>query len=238
MLYHAITGVTPPNAVERMIDDRYEPIAHCAGPGFSPDLLAGIDAGLAVPVKNRPQSIDDWRKMFSHGTAGIQADAPTQIMVKPAPPPVGGGSGGEATPGQPETASYLGQCGYYCTSCPGRRRLRCFPGHATADSGRSGAKPHGEAKAKAEADAVAEKQVAESAETGLKLTTSDRQRLQVALTSLGFDTRGSDGAFGPRSREMIAAWQKARNQPATGFLNATQQQALLKEAAALVRVAR
>jgi len=26
----------------------------------------------------------------------------------------------------------------------------------------------------------------------------------VALTVLGFDTRGSDGVFGPRSREMIA----------------------------------
>ena len=29
---------------------------------------------------------------------------------------------------------------------------------------------------------------------------------------------------------MIAAWQKARNQPATGFLTAAQQQALLREA--------
>ena len=45
------------------------------------------------------------------------------------------------------------------------------------------------------------------------LLEADRQRLQVALTSLGFDTRGNDGVFGPRSREMIAAWQKARNQP-------------------------
>lgn len=34
-----------------------------------------------------------------------------------------------------------------------------------------------------------------------------------------------------RSREMIAAWQKARNEPATGFLNAAQQQPILKEAA-------
>ena len=57
------------------------------------------------------------------------------------------------------------------------------------------------------------------AERTLRLEQPERQRLQVALTSLGFDTRGSDGIFGPRSREMIAAWQKARNQPATGFLN-------------------
>src|SRR6185295_19896022 len=44
-------------------------------------------------------------------------------------------------------------------------------------------------------------------------------------------TRGSDGAFGPRTREMIAAWQKARNQPATGYLTASQQQLLQREAA-------
>jgi peptidoglycan hydrolase-like protein with peptidoglycan-binding domain len=53
----------------------------------------------------------------------------------------------------------------------------------------------------------------------------------VALTSLGFDTQGVDGVFGPRSRDMILGWQKARNQPATGFLTAAQQQALLGEAA-------
>ena len=58
-----------------------------------------------------------------------------------------------------------------------------------------------------------------------------RERVQLALTSLGFDTRGTDGIFGARSREMISAWQKARNQSATGFLSGAQQEALLKEAA-------
>jgi peptidoglycan hydrolase-like protein with peptidoglycan-binding domain len=66
---------------------------------------------------------------------------------------------------------------------------------------------------------------------GLRPGLADRQRLQVALTSQGFDTRGSDGAFGPRSREMIAGWQKARSLPPTGFLNAAQHQALMREAA-------
>lgn len=71
---------------------------------------------------------------------------------------------------------------------------------------------------------------AEAAERHLRLESADRQRLQVALTSLGFDTRGDDGVFGQRSREMIASWQKARNQPATGFVTKAQQRALLKEA--------
>ena len=92
-------------------------------------------------------------------------------------------------------------------------------------------KAEADAKAKAEADAAAgDRRAAEAAENGLRLTVSDRQRVQVALTSLGFDTRGSDGAFGPRSRNMIAAWQKARNQPTTGFLTGAQNQALLREA--------
>ena len=78
------------------------------------------------------------------------------------------------------------------------------------------------------------KEEAETAERRLHLEPADRQRLQVALTSLGFDTRGDDGVFGPRSREMIAHWQKARSHSATGFVTRAQQQALLKEAAAAV----
>jgi hypothetical protein len=58
---------------------------------------------------------------------------------------------------------------------------------------------------------------------------ADRQRIQVTLTSLGFDTRGSDGTFGPRSREMIAAWQRVQKHPATGYLTAAEKQALLRE---------
>ncbi len=87
-----------------------------------------------------------------------------------------------------------------------------------------------EAQQKADADAAAQK-AAEATETALHLAPADRQRIQVALTSLGFDTHGADGVFGPRSREMITDWQRARSQPATGFLIAAQQQALLSEAA-------
>ena len=86
-------------------------------------------------------------------------------------------------------------------------------------------------KAAAEAKAKAD---AEAAERALRLEGADRERLQVALTSLGFDTRGSDGLFGPRSREMIAAWQKKAVAPATGFLTAAQRDELLRTAAPAV----
>ncbi len=91
-----------------------------------------------------------------------------------------------------------------------------------------------EAKAKADAEAAARK-TAEAAETALGLGLPERQKVQVALSSLGFDTRGNDGALGPRSREMIAAWQKARNRPATGFLDGTQHAALTREASAALQ---
>ena len=48
---------------------------------------------------------------------------------------------------------------------------------------------------------------------------------------MGFSTNGADGVFGPRTRTMISAWQKARNQPPTGFFTGAQFQALLREAA-------
>jgi len=90
-----------------------------------------------------------------------------------------------------------------------------------------------QARARAESDAKAN---AEPGEAELRLTPRERQRLQVALTSLGFDVGGIDGTFGRRSREMIAGWQGKRGDYATGFITATQKTALLSEGAtAIVR---
>lgn len=75
---------------------------------------------------------------------------------------------------------------------------------------------------------------AEALEAALHLGIADRQRLQVALTALGFDTRGTDGMFGPRSRDMIAGWQKKAGAPATGFLTAAQRAQLLASAASAI----
>jgi serine/threonine protein kinase len=94
-------------------------------------------------------------------------------------------------------------------------------------------KAEAEAEAKRRAEA-ADPKLAQAAETLLKLTRLDRIHVQAALTALGFDVRGADGALGPRSRQMIAAWQKSRNDPPTGFLNAAQVQALMTDGAAAI----
>src|SRR5216683_1048246 len=95
-----------------------------------------------------------------------------------------------------------------------------------------------EARQKAETEAAAArraeedgKKSAEAAENALRLPVLDRQHLQVALTALGFRTAATDGNFGTRTREMIAAWQKTHNDPPTGYLTGPQSQALLRDAA-------
>jgi peptidoglycan hydrolase-like protein with peptidoglycan-binding domain len=98
-----------------------------------------------------------------------------------------------------------------------------------------------EAKQKVEADAAARRnadedarKAAEAAEAALRLGLVDRQHVQIALTALGFNVGNADGAFGSRTRDMIAAWQKAQNYPSTGFLTGSEYQALLTKASAAV----
>ena len=113
---------------------------------------------------------------------------------------------------------------------------------AAADAvARQQAEAEAAAKQKADAEEAArqkaeddQRKTAEAAETALRLAQVDRQRIQVALTSLGFDTRSNDGTFGRRSREMIAAWQQKSGAPATGFVSAAQRDQLLRSAAPAV----
>jgi membrane-bound lytic murein transglycosylase B len=49
------------------------------------------------------------------------------------------------------------------------------------------------------------------------LDESSRIALQDGLTMLGFDTGGSDGVFGRRTRNALREYQKARGLPADGF---------------------
>ena len=63
-LYHAITGQAPPHAIDRMMTTTCQQLAKLAPPGLSRALLAGLDAGLAMRVDDRPQSIAGWRRLL------------------------------------------------------------------------------------------------------------------------------------------------------------------------------
>jgi len=368
-LYHAITGRPPPSSLERALSDTYEPLTGLSLAGFSAGTLHGLDAGLALRAKDRPQSIALWRDILSSTEA--PAGDLTVLAARAQPSPAAKTAARRAPPPPAEPPPRAGPVQSVPTrrSSPlkfavaGKNRIALYAGTAAAilvlaaggylvfattsppppapvhdlkaGSGdeeakaqaeqqradeetaqrKAEAKAEAEAKQKAEAEATqkaqaeaeakqkaadaqaaqqlpgleaaamqkaeaafkqaaeaeaaqkaqaearhkveaeawlkseaeamkkaeaefrqkaeaeaAAKKSAEAAETALQLAPRDRQRIQVALTSLGFDTHGTDGVFGPRSREMVLAWQRARNQPATGFLTAAQQEALLKEA--------
>jgi len=407
-VYHAITGQIPPSAVQRILHDTYQSLGELQPPGYPAALLAGIDAGLAVRVEDRPQSIAEWRHMLrseewlsSHEATRVThkrgrltraARRSPRANVTIRAPMLGaaaavailllGGAGYLAyqanAPGTASTAALSLSAEQLEQALTERRkadslaaekrrledearqkaeaeaaakrqaeaeleqarqarqkaeaelatlkadieaRRQTDTGQGQAEAARRRAaeedtrrtaeaeatalrqaeaeagkrvtadaeakrqadealaraeverqRADAEARAKAEAETAARRQAeeetqrkaaaeaaikrqtdeaqskaqaerekaaaeakanaeAEAAERALRLEGADRERLQVALTSLGFDTRGSDGLFGPRSREMIAAWQKKTGAPATGFLTAAQQRALLKEAA-------
>jgi serine/threonine protein kinase len=257
-LYHAITGKAPPNAFERLMNDAYEPLGTLQPAGFAPGLLAGLDAGLAVQAGERPQTIAAWRVLLGEAVAVseatvVMASPPTAAPTPPTPP----------TPPSPPTHLAIGPrtgrqrnwialavaavflaagTGYYAmTSRPAAVTAEATPAPASnpaATTASAAVSPSAETAAAAQPAPEAAQPAAEAEEAALRLATADRQRLQVALTALGFDTRGTDGAFGPHTREMIAAWQRARSHPETGYLTAAESQALLREAPpALQRVA-
>jgi Protein kinase domain len=102
-LYHAIAGQTPPSAFDRMLDDAYQPLAQVNPSGFARGVLAGVDAGLAVAARDRPQSIAGWRPILGMSVApeadstvvmGKDPEAqPVVRHVSTLPPPAAAGTG-------------------------------------------------------------------------------------------------------------------------------------------------
>src|SRR5215471_9532884 len=56
-IYHAITGHITPSSIDRVIKDAYEPLTELKPEGYPPEMLAGIDAGIAMSFLDRPQGI-------------------------------------------------------------------------------------------------------------------------------------------------------------------------------------
>ncbi len=412
-LYHAITGKIPPSAIERILKDVYQPLGELNPEGHPPELLAGIDAGMARHVDDRPQGIAEWRHVLRTGEHQLAAREATQVEHKPRRPRrktgialrgpalwasataaailLAGGGYLAFTASEPATVGTaalslsaeqleqaLAERRKADTFAAEKRRLegearqkaeadaeakrqaeaeleqarqarqkaeqelaelkaRIAAGNtqspqsdqasaaeqraaeeaaqrkaeadaaalrqaeeeatkkletdaeakrqadealAMAEAQRKQAeadarakaeaetaarrqaseedqrkaeaeaatrrqadeaqakaqaereKAEAEAKIKAEADKAAKvKEDAETVQKALRLEPADRQRLQVALTSLGFDTRGSDGVWGPRSREMTMGWQQKVGAQATGYVTAAQREQLLRSAA-------
>src|SRR5262245_25652678 len=204
-LYHAITGKAPPGAFDRILEDNYNSLVLVGPSGFSPGVLAGVDAGLAVTARDRPQTIAGWRPILA------MSEAPTQdstVVVGKAPAAKAPAAKDRHVPIVAPPAAAKASSG---------RRLGVWAAVAVvAVSMLGGGGYYGydlwrqEQQQKHQKELAEEqRRAAEAAEAALQLSTLDRQHVQVALTAKGFDTGGNDGNFGPRTREAIAGWQKA-----------------------------
>jgi serine/threonine protein kinase len=83
--YEALSGQHPPDATDRIIDDRLVPLATAARSRCSDGLLAAVTVALEVKAANRPQTTAAWRAMLT-GRGEVKAPAPTPA---PAPRPHG-----------------------------------------------------------------------------------------------------------------------------------------------------
>jgi hypothetical protein len=250
-LYHAITGAPPPSAVDRLLQDDCVPLFERLPAGFPRGLLRGIDAALSLHAGDRPQTVAAWRAILEQ--EGVDS-APTVVMEATASRTAAGPPEGPTVPTPPTPPSQptklavgsrrygvwkwlglaagvalvlaVGDYALYATRTP--------VGAAEATPGAPSAVAAAEPAAPVPATAAAESPPGQKEEAALQLGPEGRQRIQRALTALGFDTHGFDGAFGPRSRDMIGGWQRRNGQPPTGYLTADQHKELLREAKPLL----
>ena len=84
-LYRAVTGDRPVDAPTRMLNDTLIPAAVKARGNFDEDILAAIDAAIAVKPNERIRTVDEWRKVMAkqRERAGQTGDLPTLIDVVP-----------------------------------------------------------------------------------------------------------------------------------------------------------
>ncbi len=67
-------------------------------------------------------------------------------------------------------------------------------------------------------------------EAGLRLTRSQRTEIQRQLSALGYDAGVADGLWGSRTRQAVAAWQKANRRTATGYVTSAQVKLIASQA--------
>ena len=87
LLYHAMTGKVPVQAISRMMNDPLKPVATAARSEFSPNLCAVVMKCLAVMPENRYQSVDELRAALGWVTTPVSSTVMYQrsTIVTPAP---------------------------------------------------------------------------------------------------------------------------------------------------------
>lgn len=81
-IYKCITGVTPPEAMERMRTDELKKISSL-GILVSPQVETALEKGMAVFAENRCQSMEELEKMLYNGV--VMPDVNTAAAAQPVP---------------------------------------------------------------------------------------------------------------------------------------------------------
>lgn len=88
VLYHAMTGKIPVQAISRMISDPLKPVGDLVGDRFSAPFCAVVMKALGVMPADRYQSIDELRAALGWSApASVAATAPEPRVVLAAVPP-------------------------------------------------------------------------------------------------------------------------------------------------------
>ena len=77
--YYALSGGPPPPSTARAIGDATVPASEAAAGRASIQMLKGLDKGLVLAAKDRPQSIEQWREQLD---LTPQAQTPATTPVK------------------------------------------------------------------------------------------------------------------------------------------------------------
>lgn len=87
LIYHAMTGKVPVQAISRMMNDPLKPVATAARSEFSPNLCAVVMKCLAVMPENRYQSVDELRAALGWVTTPVSSTVIYQRTTIATPPP-------------------------------------------------------------------------------------------------------------------------------------------------------
>ncbi len=76
VVYRALTGHKPPDAVDRLGQDPLQPLENLVTQGFDANFLRAVDWALRVPIAERPQTVADWRRALTGQTLVAPRAAP------------------------------------------------------------------------------------------------------------------------------------------------------------------
>ena len=67
VMYFALTRRVPVPSIGRVVNDRLVPLSESVAERYSPALLRALDAAMSLKPHDRPQTVDDFRRMLEAG---------------------------------------------------------------------------------------------------------------------------------------------------------------------------